>query len=207
MQAVIFGEDQNDCLAIASMTERIFKGSLRVRPLREPMVLCPLNSSRSKLVKNRDRMKDAVELLQKKLEVQLVIVHRDADACEPAHRIIAEELEAAVAKRVGVKTVAAVPAWELETWLMLFPDAIARTRTCWNGIGEVRSPGKIVNAKEHLRRKTRSKKGKCPDYRESDAPLIAKQIVCSEDDLKEKCKMSSSFKRYVDVVVEAVKVT
>lgn len=109
-----------------------------------------------------------------------VIAHRDCDAVEPAHIQDANQLEIDL-RAAGVRDpIVANPAWEIETWWMLFPDALSATRGCWKRVDySNRDVGLIVNSKEDLRRKLRPLRhaNKCPDYTESDSIKIAANVL------------------------------
>ena len=48
--------------------------------------------------------------------------------------------------------VAATPAWEIETWWMLFPHALARVRGCWRPVDySTRHVGRIQDAEASAR--------------------------------------------------------
>jgi hypothetical protein len=77
--------------------------------------------------------------------------------------------------------IAAVPAWEMETWWMLFPEALSRVRACWRKVDYTkRKVGLIENSKEVLQKDLRPKQKngrKCPDYAESNSERIAEEIA------------------------------
>jgi hypothetical protein len=76
-----------------------------------------------------------------------------------------------------------VPAWEIEAWWFLWPEAVAAVNASWDSLDGYRGrrTGLIANAKEELQRAlTRSfdaaKKQRVRTYSESDAPSIARQV-------------------------------
>lgn len=145
------------------------------------------------------RIKNTVAALAKAGDIVAVIAHRDADCHEPDHEAIADalctELEAAGVPNV----VAAVPAWETEAWIMLFPDAVANYRPCWTKLDiKGRAVGMIDNAKEDLIRRLRSKIKGCRDYKESDAPHIAVKIREMNYDFDLPKKKSKSFSDFIE---------
>jgi hypothetical protein len=109
-----------------------------------------------------------------------VVVHRDCDDIEPAHREQERALKELLAG-VGLQdAVVAAPAWEIESWWMLFPEALHLARKCWNRIDYgAQHVGMITDAKEKLRRDLRpdgAKRRSCPDFVESDGILVSEKI-------------------------------
>lgn len=134
--------------------------------------------------------------------VMAVVLHEDADAVEPAHVLLAETKEAPFA-RAGFHAVGAVPAWEIETWWLLFPDQTASVRRSWRTPDEFRGLdlGRIENSKEKLTSALRAR-GASPsshDYEERDSPVVAEAIVASGR-IREPAAVSASWLRFVDRV-------
>jgi hypothetical protein len=101
---------------------------------------------------------------------------------EPAHRAEAEALRRVLSLAGITDVVAATPAWEIEAWWMLFPEALAATRRCWRVVDYAnRHVGLIRNAKEQLRRDlrpvVRDARVRCKDFVESDGVRVAEEIL------------------------------
>ena len=202
MRCLVFGEDQYDCQTIAEIVSRFFDGRLEVQVVNKPIILNATEASKEKMRGNIDRVEKAIKVFMKKKPYDFVIVHRDADAVELHHVSIASALEQDFSRRLQIPVVPAVPAWETEAWLLLFPGSIAARRKCWNDVGKINNVGSIKNAKEFLRRKTRSKKKSCPDYRESDAPDIARNIPVPISNANDCLQKSASLRLFVSKIEE-----
>lgn len=176
---LVFGEDDNDRSSIIELVRAIRPdATVQFQKRHRPLVL--LTSAERKETKDATateiaRLVKAESVLN---DVVAVLAHRDCDGVEPAHIEIASTIESEL-KRAGVSTpVAVTPAFEMEAWWLLFPEAIAQHRPCWRKIPPSQSAvGNIFNVKEHLRRQLRPTKAedrrRCPDYCESDGPIIA----------------------------------
>ncbi|MBD3008403.1 hypothetical protein IEJ02_31275 [Streptomyces sp. 5-10] len=105
-----------------------------------------------------------------------VVIHVDLDgvaddAYDKLRRRITEEMRATFK---DCPSALALAAYEIEAWLMLFPDAFPKVRPGWR-LREAdcrRDLAKLEKAKEHLVKYL----GK-PPYRESDAPAIMRAAV------------------------------
>lgn len=152
------------------------------RALRDPPVFIK-GASPEKVRKNATQIAAVVDAMAVRYTVKAVFLHQDCDAVEPAHEAVAADLEQAMA-RAGVDNAHGVaPAWEMEAWWFLWPDAAVGVRASWrrpdDHIG--RHVGRIRNAKEQFKKAVRprglNKKGRrVEDYHESDAPAIAEQV-------------------------------
>lgn len=175
---IIFAEDPNDAQALEHLLRHLVRDVGVVRKPRRPLVLMkgralPAVRSAAK------RMADAIswEATINKRKVDLVIAHEDCDAVEPAHLSLASRMVTALRDCGASKTVAAVPAWELETWWYLWPDAVSAVCPGWRRLTRTGAIGMLTNAKEQLRRDLRpTGHHRIPDYNESDAPRIAARV-------------------------------
>lgn len=200
----MFGEDRNDCDVIAELLRKLFSEKITVRVASRPPIFVSRDTDREKRLRNSNRVADAVRLYQLKSNVDFIIIHRDADCIDPHYIEIAKELEKDFGGVLSLPVIAAVPAWETEAWLLLFPEAIRRTRSCWRDVPLLHNTGRIENAKEYLRRRTRTPGKKCPDYRESDAPEIARLIEFQPEDAEQLLRRSESFNRFFGRVCSVV---
>lgn len=176
---LIFGEDENDTKLLSELLVALrpeFQGL--IKPFRRPPVLIKDAAAR--------RIPDRVEAINALIaaemtsaEVVCVFAHEDCDDFEPAHEALAEKIERAFGE-AGYHVHAVTPAWETEAWLFLWPDAVAAHRPSWASLDPYRGRdvGKIANAKETLRRALRpaGKSNRVRDYRESDAPEVARIV-------------------------------
>ncbi|MFC7480142.1 hypothetical protein ACFQX7_08995 [Luedemannella flava] len=152
-QIIVFGEDDNDRQSI-----KVLLCGLRpdispsaVKLLREPMALVK-DISPGKVGRKVDRVAAALRAAHARQEIRCVLMHEDADALEPAHVAIAERIENSYAA-MPWKVHAVVPAWEMEAWWFLFPDAVAALRSSWRKPDDYlnKDVGKVANAKEKLK--------------------------------------------------------
>lgn len=109
-------------------------------------------------------------------DVLFVIAHEDCDNVEPAHEALSSRIESLLSE-TGVNAIAATPAWELEAWWFLWPDAMRSVNGKWRNPSRSGSNvGMIRHAKEELRRALRPRGSTTRDYRESDSREIAKKV-------------------------------
>jgi hypothetical protein len=176
---LVFGEDDNDRESI-----RILLGALRpdlaerIQTRRHPLVL--IKSANLEDVPDRaQQIAKVVAIERVKNDVGCVFAHEDCDEVEPAHDKVAAKIESAL-KSAGCDAHAVTPAWEMEAWWFLFPDAVQAASPSWrrpdDHVGK--HVGKIRNAKEELKRRVKPPGAKpgFRGYQESDAPKIAAQV-------------------------------
>jgi hypothetical protein len=179
---LIFGEDENDRRALEFLIKAIVKdpSRLRTKRLRNPVILRrdAVQSGKYRQMANDIYKLWNIERVSSKKTI--VVVHKDCDACEDAHLLESNTIEKQLLSMGVSHIVPATPAWEMETWMMMFPDAIAAIRACWRRPPKRTNVGNIINAKEQLRRELRptlsQSQARCPDYTESDAPQIAEKV-------------------------------
>jgi len=174
---LVFGESENDSKAIAELVQCL-KSELHVETRRRPIILDrgAAAAKRKKMFADIARVVRTERVLR---HVHAVILHRDCDAVEPAHLSESKRIEKEAGKALApTRVVPATPAFELETWWYLFPDAVAAYKPGWRRLtrnGE--DVGKLANAKEILRRDLRPHgTSKVRDYTESDSPGIARKV-------------------------------
>ncbi len=195
---LVFGEDENDARSVAELLRPRLSANTNVRAAKSPPIFAARDSGRHVIARNVSRVAETIGIYKLKAKVSLVVVHRDCDECEPAHVAEADRLRKEFSEGHNVRVVAAVPAWELETWLMLFPEALRNYRPCWRPLElRGRRVGQVRDAKEELRRLLRSG-ASCPDYRESDAPGIATVIATYGYLYDERKARSDSFAAFLD---------
>jgi hypothetical protein len=173
---IVFGESHNDSQAISTLIEAL-RPDLRVIAYRSPTVLIHRDSAhRANIQKNIAQIKAVARAAAKRNNVVAVVLHKDCDAVEPAHAALAHAVEGQMGANSYI-TIAAAPAWEIETWWYLWPDAVSSYHPTWRRLGRSgTSVGLIENAKETLIRELRVKGGVVRDYRESDAVGIARHV-------------------------------
>ncbi len=174
---LIFGENDNDCHALKNLVEALRPDLAKIETNKHPMIL----GKNTHLNKRNTVCQEIARFVAARnvvCEVVSVIAHRDCDQVEPAHKAHRDSLLNDMRASALPQPVAATPAFEMEAWWFLWPKALAETRACWNAIRPRGQVGKIVDAKEELRRTLRPKggTGKCPDYTESDSRKVAENV-------------------------------
>lgn len=202
---LIFGESSYDCMAVAEIVRPFISAEIILKPQKTPQVFMSKEVARGKTISNAERIARVVAAQAVKDRIKAVVVHKDCDACEPAHKPLAVTIRQYM-KSVGiVRCAPAVAAWETESWLMLFPEALAAYRPCWKKLrlGK-RKVGQIENSKEFLIRQLRSDLRKCRDYRESDAPGIGRKA--REMNLIESSRVGTaeSLKEFIDDLLAVI---
>jgi hypothetical protein len=116
-----------------------------------------------------------------RLRVVATFLHEDADAIEPAHIDVINKKEAPLSTAPG-EVIAVVPAWEIETWWLMFPKAAKKVVRAWKTPTKYknRPVGGVRHSKEELRvllRQGLPGHPPVPEYRESHSPHFANAIV------------------------------
>lgn len=174
---LVFGESENDRSAIKSLVEAIRPNLPKIETRRSPIVLRS-DAHQKKRMNMCEDIVNQVRVANIVSNVVCVIAHRDCDAIEPAHENERDKLLKDMNDKGLPNPIAATPAYEIESWWYLWPAAVSKTRTCWKKIEFRGSAGKIVSAKEALRRDLRPQGNSrnCPDYEESDSLTIAENV-------------------------------
>jgi hypothetical protein len=179
---VFYGEHPHDASAIKTL----FQG-LRpdIAPNRTRVLKAPPSLVKGVEVAKRrtraSRVLATLRALKAGEGLRAAIFHEDADEVEPGH----EQLEISIKQTYAdapCDVVAAVSAWEIETWWFMFPDAVVTVCNSWRVPDKYvgRNVGLIRDAKEALARCVRPqsrRQGKVREYREEDCEQIARAIV------------------------------
>lgn len=173
---LVFGESHNDSQAICALVEAL-RPDLQVMAYRTPTVLIHQNSQgRANIRRNIDQIKAVATAAATKANIVAIVLHKDCDAIEPAHTQLANAVEAQMGANTYI-SIAASPAWEIETWWYLWPDAVSTYHATWRRLGRSGTRvGLMQNAKETLIRELRVKGSRVRDYTESDAVGIAQCV-------------------------------
>ncbi|HEY3607602.1 MAG TPA: hypothetical protein VGL06_08885 [Pseudonocardiaceae bacterium] len=180
---VFFGEDDHDRNAIKILLFELIKEPTRFRPkvLRKPLSLVK-GVERAKQLDRVAKVRAVVRALNAVVPVYATVFHQDADDCEPAHMAIEEAIKSLYSSLPGA-IIAAVPAWELESWWFLFPSAVGSLHKAWRDPDQYvgKDVGKIRDSKEKLMacvRPNSLRRGiRFADYAEADSERIAQRIV------------------------------
>ena len=181
---LVFGEDENDRKSIRELIEALRPELAgRVQERRQPLVL--IKNARPEDVPERaQRIAAVVDTDRATHDVMCVFAHEDCDDVEPAHEAACTKIETALAK-VGCLAHAVVPAWELEAWWFMWPEAVQAVRPkSWRAPDDHlgKRVGLIKDAKEELRKRVvpkdlkPEKRKTFPHYQESDSPTIARHV-------------------------------
>lgn len=175
---VILAEDPTDAQALEHLLRHIVPDIGTVRKPRQPLV--QVKGRPTKAVRSlAERIAEAVRREEVYIgrAVDLVIAHEDCDAVEPAHVANAARIETELRRRGVPNVVAATPAWEMEAWWYLWPEAVAAVCGGWRPLTRTGAVGRLKDVKEQLRRDLRpSGRTRVPDYSVTDAPRIAQQV-------------------------------
>lgn len=174
---VIFGEDTNDREALKELVQALYPQRTRIKPLRKPLVLVR-DRDLSAVRGTSDRVSAALAAVSGGERIALVVVHQDCDACEPSHQMLSEKIETGLSS-CGAPVIAAAPAWEIEAWWYLWPDAVATVSPKWRRLKRTGTQiGMLRNIKEVLRRELRpsDRSIRVRDYVESDSIAIARAV-------------------------------
>jgi hypothetical protein len=186
-RVLVFGESENDTKAVREFIESMCP-RVKVETRRKPIV--HIKNARPENVRPQaDLIARVVALEQEMGPVVCVFAHKDCDCVEPGHVAVADAIENALQSAFGRAGVtkcsihAVVPAWEMENWLLLWPDVLGGHVKSWRTPSEYanRNVGLVVDGKEAVEaavrpRGARDRRARSREYRESDAPAIARQV-------------------------------
>jgi hypothetical protein len=174
---VIIGESENDTEAIGHLFRALrpdFDGAIRAR--RNPPLL--IKDARPENLPDRaDILSAIVRSEALTADVVCVLAHEDCDAVEPAHVSLSQKIEGIFGEK-GITANAVTPAWEMETWLFLWPEASKRYKPKWRRPDRYNGTnvGMLTNAKEKFKAELRpsgaAARAGVRDYSETDAPMI-----------------------------------
>jgi len=168
---LIFGEDENDAEALKNLVAALWPEGPRFEYRRKPLILIRDQKEAEGRKKNALAVLAVVRAGSVKNEIKAVIAHADCDAIEPAHVDLSKKIKDELAAQGVPSTIAATPAWEMEAWWYLWPEAVRRTNSKWAPLTRKGNHGYLENAKETLKRDLRAKEAR--DYEESDARKIS----------------------------------
>lgn len=193
---LIFGENENDTRVIAALLRALWpEATWRLQSLKRPPLL--IKDAKPGDVPSRvERIAAVIRAAAVSADVIAIFAHEDCDAVEDAHIALDAKIRQAFAT-AGHSVEPAVPAWEMETWLMQWPDAFSHHVAAWRSIQRYTGTnvGLIVDAKQALTRALRPN-AKVRDYRESDAPILA-EIVATNGWARSPKARSASYTMFV----------
>jgi hypothetical protein len=200
---LVFAESQNDAYAIRELVMALRPDAPPIHYRRRPPVSIKGRQAVGAASAAR-RIAQAVKAEAVARTVVAVIAHEDCDAVEPADSTLAQEIETRLATEGTPQPIGVTPAWEMEAWWFMWPDAVAAVCSRWRPLNRIgQNTGMIANAKEALIRDLRpAPPAKAPDYEESHAPKIAENIR-KMGIVTAKKAVSSSFERFEDKIKKA----
>ncbi|HET9899326.1 MAG TPA: hypothetical protein VFQ44_30745 [Streptosporangiaceae bacterium] len=109
-------------------------------------------------------------------EIRCVFVHEDFDETDSELRVKARHRVQGALDREFNRVYYVLAAWEVEAWLLLFPEALKEFTSAWSTPARYlgADTGLIRDPKRVMMREV-SKAG--PQYRESDAPDIIQKVT------------------------------
>ncbi|WP_206956165.1 hypothetical protein [Trinickia acidisoli] len=200
---LVFGEDDNDREAVKHLVQAIWPEVPSIEPRRAPLIL-QKGRDAAEQRKNAAAVANVVRGSSVTVDVVAVLAHQDCDAVEPAHVALSEQIEMELGDAGVPLPCAATPAWEIESWWYLWPEAVAQVNPRWCKLArEGEEVGRIVNVKERLIKDLRpkAKDKRTADYVESDAPRIASTIR-ERNHVNDVRAKSASFMRFRKRVLE-----
>lgn len=214
---LIFGESITDTKAISHLVRGLRPDLPTPAPRHRPIILDRSSNQR----KRKSVADDIARLAKAELiagrNIKSIIIHRDHDKIETDDNIdawapngsgshgdvLSQDIQQALKDhKVSAAPIAIVVAFELESWWLMWPDAVAAHRGCWRPLPDRtgKRVDRIENAKETLRREVRpTTKINYPEYSETDGPLIAEKIVALAQINKPK-GVSISYARFMKQV-------
>lgn len=173
---VFVGEDRNDRKSLSVLLEDLCPAMRgRIVEINDP---ARLKSATGKTLQERVKAvkrKAQARALRENSDLACVFIHEDLDDTDSQERLKIQQRVQAALDQAFDSAHYAMPAWEIEAWLLLFPDAIERHVTGWKVPRQLRSvdtgviqdpKAKLINITGHHRR-----------YRESDAPDVFERAV------------------------------
>ncbi len=180
---IFFGEDDHDRNAIKILFFELNQNSskLQSKLLRKPLSFVK-GVDQAKRCDRVSKVRAAVRAVDAVTPVFATVFHQDADDCEPAHVAVETDIKSVYSSLPGA-IVAAVPAWELESWWFLFPSAVGSLHYTWRDPDQYvgKDVGKIQHSKERLvacvRPSSLKRGARFASYAEGDSERIAMRIV------------------------------
>lgn len=179
---LVFGESENDRRAIRHLVHGLrpdLKGKVQER--RSPLVLMK-GALPERSRENADEIAVLAKAAARHDEVLAVLAHQDCDEVEPAHETVATKIETELEGAGCPNPIGVTPAWEIETWWLVFPEAVGKVVKGWRDpddwIGK--DVGTVRDSKEALRRavRPRARRPASPrDYEERDSIGVAENIA------------------------------
>ncbi|HEX7838263.1 MAG TPA: hypothetical protein VF469_12400 [Kofleriaceae bacterium] len=179
---LVFGESEHDSRAIKALVAGLAPGLKHsVEHRRQPLVLIK-NALPKKARSNAEKIADLARIEGRVRRVLAVLAHEDCDAIEPEHLEVADRIESELRSVGCPNPIAVTPAWEIEAWWLIFPEAVGKLVEGWREPSDWlgRDVGRLKDAKEQLSRAVQPRpagRSSPRAYHERDSIEIAQNIV------------------------------
>jgi hypothetical protein len=175
---VLAGEDSNDRKVLRTLLEAICPAARgRIVEINDIVRLRAAGDSvlADRVKKLADHVRARAE--REQAEVAYIFIQEDFDTVDSPQRDITRTRVQNALQRNFPRTYYILAAWEVEAWLLLFPDAITAVNSSWvvprslRGIdtGRVTDPKRTMMEKVSTSRNSR--------YRETDAPKVIGKVT------------------------------
>lgn len=175
---VLAGEASNDRKVLRALLEAVCPGAQgRIVEINDIVRL--RDAGDSALVERAAKLAGSIRARaeREQAKVACVFVHEDFDAINSSQRdIIRKRVQ--IALRLNFpRTFYILAAWEVEAWLLMFPDAVSAVNSSWVVPRRYRGTdtGLIADPKRAMMQEVG--KARNSRYRESDAPKVIDKVV------------------------------
>jgi hypothetical protein len=175
---VLAGEDSSDRKVLRALLEAACPDA-RGRIVEINDIVRLRDAGDVALIERAERMAGHIRARaqREQAEVACVFVHEDFDAADSAQRDTVRRRVEEILRRSFEKAYYILAAWEIEAWLLLFPDAISAVNVTWvvpnryHGIdtGLLTDPKRVM--KQVVSRSNNSR------YKETDAPRVIEKVA------------------------------
>ena len=175
---VLAGEDSNDRKVFRTLLEAVCPDA-QGRIVEINSIIRLRDAKDATLVDRAGKLAGAIRAraTREQAEVACVFIHEDFDATDsPKRDAIRARVNSALRREIA-NSHYILAAWEIEAWMLLFPDAVSAVNATWVIPNRFRGmdTGRITDPKRAMQHEVstvpRSR------YRESDAPKIFEKII------------------------------
>lgn len=174
---VLAGEDANDRRSLRVLLEAFCPDmNGRIVEINDPVRLREASQQNLSARVNKLARLVRARATREGADLACVFVHEDLDRVDGPEYVAARaRVQAALAKEFGTAHYV-LSVWEMEAWLLLFPDALSGVVKSWKVPAQYRNrdTGALSDPKRILMQKV---SGAPRRYRESDAPDVLAQAV------------------------------
>jgi hypothetical protein len=175
---VLAGEDASDRKVLRTFLEAVCP-SARGRIVEVNDVVRLRAAGDAALIERATRLAGHIRARaqREQAEVACVFIHEDFDATDSSQRVATRRRVQDAIRRNFPRSYYILAAWEVEAWLLLFPDAISAVNLSWNVPNRYRrvDTGRISDPKRAMKREV--SRTTSSRYSETDAPKIFERVV------------------------------